>query len=143
MPNSAGASPAARTPRSGFAGHPRRGEQITTWSGYAKGQATIELPEGAKPDEAKLELTFAPSLAADLVDTLNYLVEYPYGCVEQTMSRFLPAVNVAQVLKKKKIDNEALLKKLPGAVESGISASRTPATGRRLGLERFEPDPAR
>ena len=95
-------------------------EQIVNWSGYAKSQATIELPEGAKSDDAKLELTFAPSLAADLVDTLNYLVEYPYGCVEQTMSKFLPAVKVAQVLKKKKIENDALTKKLPGCVEGGI-----------------------
>lgn len=95
-------------------------EQIINWSGYAKGQATMELPLGAKPDDAKLELTFAPSLAADLVDTLNYLVDYPYGCVEQTMSRFLPAVKVAQVLKKKQIENDALLKKLPGCVEGGI-----------------------
>lgn len=95
-------------------------EQIINWSGYAKGQATIVLPEGAKTDDAKLELTFAPSLAADLVDTLNYLVEYPYGCVEQTMSRFLPAVKVAQLLKIKKIENEALVKKLPACVEGGI-----------------------
>ncbi len=36
-------------------------------------------------------MTIAPTLAADLADTLPYLVEYPYGCVEQTMSRFLPA----------------------------------------------------
>jgi Alpha-2-macroglobulin family/Bacterial Alpha-2-macroglobulin MG10 domain/A-macroglobulin TED domain len=95
-------------------------EQIVNWSGYAKGQATVELPEGANADDAKLELTFAPSLAADLVDTLNYLVEYPYGCVEQTMSRFLPAVKVAQLLKIKKIENDALMKKLPGCVEGGI-----------------------
>jgi hypothetical protein len=95
-------------------------EQILTWSGYAKGRASLTLPEGVKPSEAKLELTFAPTLAADLVDTLNFLVEYPYGCVEQTMSRFLPAVKVAQILKRKKIDNLELMKKLPGCVEAGI-----------------------
>jgi hypothetical protein len=95
-------------------------DQVVTWSGYAKGQTTLTLPEGVKPEEAKLELTFAPSLAADLVDTLDYLVEYPYGCVEQTMSRFLPAVKVAQVLKRKKIDNPELIKKLPSCVEAGI-----------------------
>mgnify|MGYP006142234719 CR=1 FL=1 len=31
----------------------------------------------------------ADTLAADMADTLNYLVDYPYGCVEQTMSRVI------------------------------------------------------
>jgi hypothetical protein len=30
-------------------------------------------------------------VAGALVDALPYLVDYPYGCTEQTMSRFLPA----------------------------------------------------
>jgi uncharacterized protein YfaS (alpha-2-macroglobulin family) len=54
------------------------------------------------------------------VDTLDYLVEYPYGCVEQTMSRFLPAIKVAQILKHLKIDHPGLEKKLPGCVSAGI-----------------------
>jgi uncharacterized protein YfaS (alpha-2-macroglobulin family) len=39
-----------------------------------------------------------PSLINALVDALPYLVQYPYGCVEQTTSKFLPCVRVAQVL---------------------------------------------
>jgi uncharacterized protein YfaS (alpha-2-macroglobulin family) len=34
-----------------------------------------------------------------VLDTLPYLADYPYGCVEQTMSRFLPSVIVSQTLK--------------------------------------------
>ena len=95
-------------------------QQVVNWSGNAKGQAELVLPEGVNPADAKLELTIAPSLAADLVDTLDYLVEYPYGCVEQTMSRFLPAVKVAQILKRNKIEHAALTAKLPGCVAAGI-----------------------
>jgi alpha-2-macroglobulin len=95
-------------------------EQAITWSGYAKGQAVLHLPDGIKPEEAKLEIAFAPSQVADLMDTLDYLVEYPYGCVEQTMSRFLPAVKVAQVLKRRKIERPTLTKKLPECVGAGI-----------------------
>jgi hypothetical protein len=71
-------------------------------------------------DSAKLEINIAPSLAADLADTLNYLVDYPYGCVEQTMSRFLPAIKVAQILKQYQVDHPELNKKLPGCVSGGI-----------------------
>jgi uncharacterized protein YfaS (alpha-2-macroglobulin family) len=33
-----------------------------------------------------------------MMDALPYLIDYPYGCVEQTMSRFLPAVMVSKTL---------------------------------------------
>jgi hypothetical protein len=95
-------------------------EQIVTASGTVKKTATIEVPEGVDPKASRLEVSFAPSLAADMADTLNYLVEYPYGCVEQTMSRFLPAIKVAQILRRFKVDHPQLEKKLPGCVAGGI-----------------------
>lgn len=95
-------------------------EQIVTASGTVRDSATIEVPEGVDPKSSRLEISFAPSLAADMADTLNYLVEYPYGCVEQTMSRFLPAIKVAQILKQFKVNHPELEKKLPGCVAGGI-----------------------
>ena len=95
-------------------------EEFITESGYCKDPILIKLPAGVDPKTASLELRLAPTLAADLVDTLDYLVEYPYGCVEQTMSRFLPAIKVAQILKQLKIEHPGLAKKLPGCVQGGI-----------------------
>jgi uncharacterized protein YfaS (alpha-2-macroglobulin family) len=95
-------------------------EQVVTASGFCKGDARVDLPRDVDPAAASLEIAFAPSLAADLVDTLDYLVEYPYGCVEQTMSRFLPAIQVAKVLQRYQIHNDALNRKLPGCVQGGI-----------------------
>lgn len=95
-------------------------EQLVTASGTVRDSATIEIPEGVDPRSLRLEVSFAPSLAADMADTLNYLVEYPYGCVEQTMSRFLPAIKVAQILRQFKVSHPQLEKKLPGCVAGGI-----------------------
>ncbi|MBY0525447.1 MAG: hypothetical protein K2R98_18720 [Gemmataceae bacterium] len=95
-------------------------EQIVTASGFVKDGTKFTVPEGVDLKSASLELTFAPSLAADMTDTLTYLVEYPYGCVEQTMSRFLPAIKVAQVLQQFHIEHPELQKKLPGCVAGGI-----------------------
>ena len=39
------------------------------------------------------------SLAGTLLDSVEYLAGYPYGCIEQTMSRFLPTLMVAQTLR--------------------------------------------
>ena len=95
-------------------------EHVVTASGFCKDAATIKLPDGVDPSRVVLEVRFAPTLTADLLDTLPYLVDYPYGCVEQTMSRFLPAIKVAQILKKLHLDNVELKRKLPGCVDAGI-----------------------
>ncbi len=95
-------------------------EQVVTASGFADRQLVVELPQGVDPRSAQLELTLAPSLAADVVDTLDYLVEYPYGCAEQTMSRFVPAIRVAGVLGNLGISGSGLALRLPGVVAGGF-----------------------
>ncbi|MFO0876089.1 MAG: alpha-2-macroglobulin family protein [Gemmataceae bacterium] len=95
-------------------------EQLVTVSGRVKDSTSFEIPEGVNLKDSRLEVSFAPSLAADMADTLNFLVDYPYGCVEQTMSRFLPTIKVAQLLRQFKVDHPELEKKLPGCVAGGI-----------------------
>ena len=95
-------------------------EEAVTASGFCKGAVAIDTPEDADLAKAWLDIVIAPTLAADMVDTLDYLVEYPHGCVEQTMSRFLPAIKVAQILAKFDISHPGLKAKLPGCVEGGI-----------------------
>ena len=64
------------------------------------GQVKIRVPDARQIDQSRLEVRFSPSLAMSLVDTLPYLIEYPYGCTEQTLNRFLPAVLVQKTLLK-------------------------------------------
>lgn len=61
---------------------------------------TIELivPEKRRPETARLEVQFAPSLIGAMMDALPYCLDYPYGCTEQTVSRFLPAVLTLKTL---------------------------------------------
>ena len=99
---------------------PSSAEQLVTAAGFADRPLTLELPAGVDPRRARLELTFAPSLAADMARTLDYLVEYPYGCAEQTMSRFAPAIRVAGVLENLGIRDNALTARLPKVVEGGL-----------------------
>jgi uncharacterized protein YfaS (alpha-2-macroglobulin family) len=52
------------------------------------------------PPGATLTLTLSPSVAASMLEALDYLTSYPYGCAEQTMSSFLPDVIAARALRR-------------------------------------------
>lgn len=67
-------------------------------SGKAREAITINMPKERRFGATSLNVQLNPSLAATMLDALPYLMDYPYGCVEQTMSRFLPSVVTAKVL---------------------------------------------
>ena len=62
-------------------------------------ELVIDIPKERIKDSTSLQINIAPSMAAGLLDALPYLADYPYGCVEQTMSRFLPAVVVRKTMR--------------------------------------------
>ena len=68
----------------------------------------LNLPAEIDPEQTKLEVTLSPSLSGVMIDALPYLAGYPYGCVEQTMSRFYPSVLVKDTLKKMGTDLETI-----------------------------------
>ena len=78
-------------------------QQLTAASGRLapaakKFELKLELPTPLDPKRTHVTLQLTPSHAAVIFDALPYLVDYPYGCVEQTMSRFLPAVIAQKTL---------------------------------------------
>ncbi|MSR63124.1 MAG: alpha-2-macroglobulin [Planctomycetes bacterium] len=91
---------------------------------------TLLLPKERRPGSTQLEVTLAPSLAVTMLDALPYLVDYPYGCVEQTLSRFLPAVIVAKTLKDSGLSVEDAMTRVFGGVELD-SAQKTHPKGKQ------------
>jgi uncharacterized protein YfaS (alpha-2-macroglobulin family) len=71
-----------------------------------------------------LEVRLSPTLAGTLLGSLDYLVSYPYGCTEQTMSSFLPAVLVLRTLKELGLERRgapwALERRLPAVTQAGL-----------------------
>ena len=73
-------------------------------SGYlslsgSSASVTIPVPAGAKGG-ASLSVTPVGGLEHLVAPSLRYLVEYPYGCVEQTLSSFVPNVLAADLVKR-------------------------------------------
>ena len=83
-------------------------------------QKSFLIPHTAKPRSIKMKVVLSPSLAGTMLDALQYLVGFPYGCVEQTMSRMLPNVYVAQILNQLNLKHPTLHKKLPKMVRKGV-----------------------
>lgn len=82
----------------------------------------IDIPQYTDLRSTKLTLNVDPSLASTMLTSLDELVGYPYGCVEQTMSRFLPTVIVANAFKDLNAPiSEATQKDLPKMVEAGYN----------------------
>lgn len=60
----------------------------------------IQLPQSMGfGNDTLLSVEVSPSLAASLKDGLTYLKDYPYYCIEQTISSFLPNVISSRALK--------------------------------------------
>ena len=78
-----------------------------------RGKATIKLnfPKERQFGASRLNVQLNPSLAGQMLEALPYLADYPYGCVEQTMSRFLPTVIVQKTLRQSGVDMETLRKR--------------------------------
>lgn len=53
---------------------------------------SVKLAKDSHPEKSTISLSLAPTILGTLPSAMKYLVDYPYGCVEQTTSRFVPAV---------------------------------------------------
>jgi uncharacterized protein YfaS (alpha-2-macroglobulin family) len=82
---------------------------------------TVALPPDVVRQFDELVIEVEPSLAASIDSGLEYLVGFPYGCVEQTMSSFLPDVVVMRLIKQLGLDLRPGFREQLGAmIESGL-----------------------
>lgn len=75
------------------------------------GKMSFTVPAERRPNQTRLEVRYSPTLAGAMVDALPYLVDYPYGCTEQTLNRFLPTVITQKILIDMGLDLEDVQKK--------------------------------
>lgn len=54
--------------------------------------STYKEVKYSTPEDAEVKLALSSSVLSSAFESLDYLVSYPYGCIEQTMSGFLPTV---------------------------------------------------
>ncbi|HEX8464611.1 MAG TPA: MG2 domain-containing protein, partial [Abditibacterium sp.] len=103
-------------------------ERIENFVGHLEpgAQVSHQLPidAAAIAGASRVTVRITPSVSDSLVGALKYLVGFPYGCTEQTMSRFLPDILVQRTLRLRgEGDAEAvqLKKRLPAMVRDGLT----------------------
>jgi uncharacterized protein YfaS (alpha-2-macroglobulin family) len=101
------------------------------------GKITMTVPAERRINQTRLEVRFTPTLAGAMVDALPYLVEYPYGCTEQTLNRFLPTVITQRTLQRMKLDLKAIQQKRTNLNAAEIGDDKE----RAKGWKRFDRNP--
>ncbi len=82
-------------------------------------EGRITLPAGFTADE--IQISLASSRIAQALHGLDYLVDYPYGCIEQTMSRFLPVVMIKHAMSESGVQLQPeIVAKLPDILAKGL-----------------------
>ena len=101
-------------------------EKFVSRSGKMRGDGVsvkLDIPKERRADSTSLTVQIAPSMATTMLDALPYLIDYPYGCTEQTMSRFLPAVITAKTLRDLGLKPETAMHKIFGGIEPSSAAA--------------------
>jgi uncharacterized protein YfaS (alpha-2-macroglobulin family) len=104
-------------------------EKFVSRSGKMRGDSVavkLDIPKERRTDSTRLTVQIAPSMATTMLDALPYLIDYPYGCTEQTMSRFLPAVITAKTLRDLGLKPETAMNKIFGGIEEATADATHP-----------------
>jgi alpha-2-macroglobulin len=101
-------------------------EMLTSDTGSLSGadgerEFTLRFPEDAIDNTRGIDLHVSPSIAASVFSALEYLTSFPYGCMEQTMSSFLPSVIVSKALDDLGIQSDVNRDELARKVNAGIN----------------------
>ncbi len=83
-------------------------------------QEIVQLPHTFDPTQGELEVQVDGSLTAATQDAVDYLEHYPYECVEQTVSRFLPNVVTWRAMDEMGLERPELRKRLAQMVGTAL-----------------------
>ena len=96
-------------------------KDVQNQSGQFSGTLTLALPlPRLERQTSQVYLTLNRMMSGTLLNGLEYLTGYPYGCVEQTMSRALPNAVVSRASGQLGIGGPALQARLEPLVKASI-----------------------
>jgi uncharacterized protein YfaS (alpha-2-macroglobulin family)/tetratricopeptide (TPR) repeat protein len=110
-------------------------EKFIARAGKLRGDSVkvrLNIPAERKAGTTAFTVQVSPSLAVTMLDALPYLIDYPYGCTEQTMSRFLPVAVVGKTLSGLGLAPEDVMGRVFGGIETNTAAVTHPKGAKSL-----------
>jgi uncharacterized protein YfaS (alpha-2-macroglobulin family) len=94
---------------------------FNTETGQFQGEkvTTFILPRDTLP-QSGVHIELSRTIAGSLLEGLEYLTGFPYGCVEQTMSRALPNAVVARAFYQLGVSNPTIQADLPAKINASV-----------------------
>ena len=111
-------------------------EKFIAKSGKMRGDeisVRLDVPKKRKKNGTSLVVQVAPSIAVTMLDSLPYLIDFPYGCTEQTMSRFLPAIITAKTLADLGLKPDSIAGRIFGGIDATVAEKTHPKGKKDLG----------
>ncbi len=98
-------------------------EYVDYSAGLLKTNASMSfvMRDGFDPKLGGLDISVSPSLGTTVYQAIDYLVDFPYGCVEQTLGRFVPCLAASQISASKGQQRPARFAKVDQWISEGIS----------------------
>jgi uncharacterized protein YfaS (alpha-2-macroglobulin family) len=84
------------------------------------GVEVVRFDPRSAPQYSRIHVRLSPGVLPSILASLPYLIEYPYGCVEQTTSRFLGDLYVQRLLKGRLLGTVPRANEIPKMVKKGI-----------------------
>jgi hypothetical protein len=101
---------------------PAATKDIQNQSGQFLGSLSLALPvPELERETSRVTLSLNRSMSGTLLNGLEFLTGYPYGCVEQTMSRALPNAVVGRAASQLGVGGEQLQNSLQPLIEASIN----------------------
>lgn len=121
---------------------PERFETVATSNMTEKESVEVlRQPADAEPGLGKVKASLASSALVGLQEGTQFLLEYPYGCLEQQMSRILPIVVSADLVETFGLGTLGDLKIVAQKALENLPAYQHPSGGYRYWSDSLLPDP--
>ncbi|MBI5243753.1 MAG: hypothetical protein HY922_08735 [Elusimicrobia bacterium] len=106
-----------------------------------KAEEKITVPKTSRPDLGGLEASLSPTAMAGLQEGAKFLLGYPYGCLEQKLSRAFPVLVGADMVETYGLGDLKGLKRRSQEVFKGLSEFQHPSGGFGYWPAPINPDP--
>jgi uncharacterized protein YfaS (alpha-2-macroglobulin family) len=97
-----------------------KSQSLTMLLKEGDGGESVKFQPPGKIDPRAMRIHLSPGYGEGLRYSLSYLAGYPYGCIEQTMSRFMPLL----AAKRAGYISPSLQRELPAMVQTGLDLIR-------------------